>query len=107
MPFKGNDFQFSRGETYAYLNSDYYGQEHDDKLGELVDLENGIRKYWADQLRKLAEDADPEIRKYLTVYFDLLDPYNDRIGDSGEFARTTLTDAPEGEKWITPTDDKD
>jgi hypothetical protein len=105
MPFTGNDFQYDRGEAYAELTSGRYGEEHDQRMAEGVDLENGVRKYWADRLRKFAEDADPEVRKHVAAYFDLLDPYSGRDGDNGQFARTTLDDRPEGAKWITPNNE--
>jgi hypothetical protein len=102
MPFKGNDFQPSRGEAYAAITSDYYGQEHDEKLDSLVDLENGTRKYWADQLRALAKvTSDLVEAQAIWRAAVLLDPYSSEDLD-GSFAQTTLTDAPEGAKWITP-----
>lgn len=106
MPFKGNDFQYTRGEAYASLTSDDYGHEHDEKLDDLVNLENGVRKYWADQLLAYvksnsgeftAEEIDGVMRAA-----KLVDPYSGKDGAEGQFARTTLDDRPQGAKWINP-----
>lgn len=104
MPFKGNDFQFTRSEAYVELSGGKYGEEHDDAMQEGVDLENGVRKYWADQLRKAPWQIgdvpiDPDALEAIAA---LLDPYSGQDGLKGEFARTALDDRPEGAKWITP-----
>jgi len=108
MPFKGNDFQHTRTEGYNALLGGRYGEEHDDRLGELVDVENGVRKYWADQLRAQHErdhhmgmPCKPEYRCGARELLDLLDPYSGKDGADGEFARTALT-GEDGYKWITP-----
>lgn len=102
MPFKGNDFQYTRGEAYAALIHDKYGYEHDEALAPLVDLENGVRKYWADQLRVLAKvTADLTEAKAIWHAAQLLDPYSGEDLD-GSFARTTLDDRAEGAKWVSP-----
>lgn len=103
MPFKGNDFQHTRGEGYAAITDGIYGQDYDEKLDAIVDVENGARKYWADQLREKAETVPQDERAGLLRAADLLDPYTTKhpVKDAA-FARTTLTDAPEGQKWITP-----
>lgn len=108
MPFKGNDFQHTRSEAYAALTYDKYGHEHDEAVGALVDVENGVRKYWADQLGKLIRNehpaASPE-RSELLRMVALLDPYSGDDGGNNEFARTALDDRPEGAKHITPNDE--
>lgn len=104
MPFKNGEFQYTRGEAYAQISGDRYGQEHDDRMEEGVDLENGVRKYWADQLRKAPWQIgdvpiDPDALEAIAA---LLDPYSGQDGLHGEFARTTLDDRDEGCKWIIP-----
>ncbi len=105
MPFKGEDFQWTRAEAYAQDTYDKYGQEHDEAVQSLVDVENGSRKYWADQLRVEHErqgvPCAGEGCEALRL-IRLLDPYSGKDGANGEFARTTLTDAPEGAKQVTP-----
>lgn len=103
MPFKGDDFQYTRDEGYVAITSGIYGYEHDEKVGELVDAENGVRKYWADQLRNLPIPTTLDLGT-VAALADLLDPYTGTDGVNGQFARTTLTDAPEGAKWITPNE---
>lgn len=108
MPFKGNDFQTDRGEGYAAITSGLYGSEHDDNMDGLVDLENGVRKYWADQLQKLIDSEHPAVspeKAGMLRLVALLDPYSGNDGDDGQFARTTLDDRPEGAKWVTPNDE--
>jgi hypothetical protein len=102
MPFKGNDFQHTRSEAYAALTYDKYGHEHDEAVGGLVDVENGVRKYWADQLRKLIQDR---YQGSLMDLANLLDPYSGDDGGNNEFAQTALDDRPEGAKHITPNDE--
>jgi hypothetical protein len=102
MPFKGNDFQHTRSEAYSALTYDKYGHEHDEAMDGLVDVENGVRKYWADQLRTLIQDGS---QGSLADLANLLDPYSGDDGGNNEFARTTLDDRPEGAKHITPNDE--
>lgn len=102
MPFKGNDFQHTRSEAYSALTHDKYGHEHDEAMDGLVDVENGVRKYWADRLQKLVEDAPEYAQEGLRLAAAMLDPYSGQDGADGQFARTTLDDRPEGAKWVTP-----
>jgi hypothetical protein len=107
MPFKGNDFQHTRDEAYVADSYDKYGQEHDEFLQRLVDVENGARQYWAKQLRAeherqgipCAGDGCESLR-----LIRLLDPYSGQDGANGKFARTTLDDADEGAKYVTPNE---
>lgn len=102
MPYKSGEFQWNRGEAYADLTSGYYGPECDDEIEGLVNLENGVRKYWADQLRIVAESyAWPPPREALAVLVDLLDPYSGKDGAEGQFARTTA-EGEEGAQWPSP-----
>lgn len=102
MPFKGNDFQHTRHEGYVAVLTGRYGHEYDDKLDELVDVENGVRKYWADQLRQFAQGLQGDERTGMMAAVAFLDPYSGQDGPEDQFARTTMTDDPEGAKWITP-----
>jgi hypothetical protein len=104
MPFKGNDFQHTRSEAYAALTYDKYGQEHDEAVGNLVNVENGVRKYWADQLRALSIPTTLDLDTVAAIA-GLLDPYSGDDGGNNEFARTALDDRPEGAKHITPNDE--
>ncbi len=97
MPWKGNDFQWSRDEAYADLTQGQYGSEYAEAAGRLVNLENGVRKYFADKLRT-----------YFAQYHDhsgggecgacgalqaaeLLDPYAEKDpADAAEFGLTVL-----------------
>jgi hypothetical protein len=106
MPFKGNDFQYNRDEAYSALTYDKYGHEHDEAMDSLVDVENGARQYWAKQLvayvnKNKGEFTAEEIDGVLRAA-KLLDPYSGKDGADSQFAQTTLTDAPEGAKWVTP-----
>lgn len=76
--------------------------EHDDAMREGVNLENGVRKYWADQLQTLVDDAPEYAREGLLLAVAMLDPYSGKDGADGQFARTTLDDRDEGCKWVTP-----
>jgi hypothetical protein len=109
MPFKGNDFQHTRSEAYAGLTYDKYGHEHDEAVGALVDVENGVRKYWADQLVTYVighlGEFTPEEIDGVNRAVKLLDPYSGKDGAEGQFARTTLDDRPEGAKHITPNNE--
>lgn len=101
MPFKGNDFQYTRSEAYSALTHDKYGHEHDEAMDGLVDVENGVRKYWADRLRTLPIPTTLDLDTVAAIAA-LLDPYSGQDGADGQFARTTLDDRPEGAKWVTP-----
>lgn len=105
MPFNGEDFQWTRNEAYADQTQGVYGGESDEALERLVDLENGVRKYWADQLRVHVASDSASRPKWAAAVLEaaaLLDPYSGKDGADGEFARTTLDDASEGAKWVTP-----
>jgi hypothetical protein len=104
MPFKGNDFQHTRSEAYAALTYDKYGHEHDEAVGALVDVENGVRKYWADQLGSSRSRTTYQGSRWPSAV-NLLDPYSGDDGGNNEFARTALDDRPEGAKHITPNDE--
>jgi hypothetical protein len=105
MPWKGNDFQHTRDEALAALTGGKYGEEHDTAVDEAVDLENGVRAFWADQLRKYADayltPEEPEQHAAFMSAAALLDPYSKHDGD-GSFARTRMDDRPEGSRWVTP-----
>lgn len=106
MPFKGNDFQHTRAEAYSAETYDKYGYEHDEAMQPLVDLENGVRKYWADQLLAYVKANPSEFTAEETDGVmhaaRLLNPYNGKDGADGSFVRTSLSDAPEGEKRVIP-----
>lgn len=105
MPWKGNDFQYDRDEAYAANTYDKYGAEHDDAMQDRVNVENGSRKYWADQLREKAETAPQDERAGLLRAANLLDPYTAKhpVNDAA-FVRTALSDDPEGQKRVIPNE---
>lgn len=91
-------YEPNRGEAYASVTSGLYGEEMDGRYEELVELENGARKHWADKLRALAQE--PSNVHYAEGLLDAsmyLDPYSgyDR---GAEFARTEYT----GNGWVKP-----
>lgn len=99
MPYTGNDWQPNRNEAYATITADQYGQEHDETVDELVDVENGVRKHWADKFREIAEKSGGG--GYTTALMDAaqhLDPYSGVDGPDGAFARTLAQGEP-GTVW--------
>lgn len=92
MPWKNGEFQWDREEAYADQLQGRYGHEHDERLADLVNLENGIRKYWADKLRAFVDSAEGTAYDATGIITaaDFLDPYEDT--EDPAFARTDLDD---------------
>jgi hypothetical protein len=103
MPYKGEDFQWTRDEAAADITQGRYGEENDDKIAELVNFENGVRKLWADRLRETAEVCPQDERAGMLRAADLLDPYTTKhpVKAAG-YVRTRLDDRPEGAVWFGP-----
>jgi hypothetical protein len=101
-PWKGNDFQHDRGEAIAAMTSGLYGTEHDERMDEIVDVENGARKFWADRLRERAEEGPHDERAGMLRAASLLDPYTPKTAADDSFSRTRLDDQPEGARWVYP-----
>lgn len=99
MPWKGNDFQYDRDEAYAESTAGRYGDEHDQRMTELVNLENGVRKHFADKFAELAEQCPQDERAGFLRAARLLDPYS--LTWEPGFERTELEGA-EGAKEVTP-----
>lgn len=92
MPYKGDDWQPTRGEGAAPLLDGRYGEENDDRVSELVDFENGVRKFWADRLTAYAEEwLYGDEREGAELAASLLDPYS---GLGAEFGRTLAAGPP-------------
>jgi hypothetical protein len=101
MPFKGEDFQWTRGEAAADATSGRYGEEHDDRITELVNFENGSRKFWSDKLREMAKAEGVGMEASgLYAAARLLDPYR-RYGAAEGFGRTEAT-GDAGALWFAP-----
>lgn len=105
MPFKDGDFQYTRDEAYANVTTGKYGEEHDDAMAELVNVENGVRKHWADRLREFVNAAYSEdnstalaLRSVMLEVVSRLDPYSGDDGANGEYARSEYT----GDGWLKP-----
>lgn len=102
MPFKGNDFQHTRAEAYTAETYDKYGEEHDRAMEDRVNVENGVRSFWAARLQTLVDEAPEYAREGLLLAVAMLDPYNGKDGSDGRFARTVLGAGPEGDRRVIP-----
>lgn len=105
MPFRGEDFQSTRGEAYSELLAYVPDSERDVLVGDLADLENGIRQYWAMKLRQEVQSwTDVPTKSAVMHAAELLDPYNGKGGRAGDFRRSTPEpwDGKDGEKVVKP-----